>query len=66
MFGPEPSQRETSREKEPSEETSCKRGPELEGQRREEVFRGRQETAEQMRIMWTSFTKVAMNIGAGQ
>ena len=34
---------------EPSGETSYKWGPELEGQRREEVFRGRQETAEQMR-----------------
>lgn len=34
---------------EPSGESSSKRGPELEGQRREEVFRSRQERAEQMR-----------------
>ena len=48
MFDLEESQRETSRDRY-HQRKPCKRGPELEGQRREEVFRGRQETAEQMR-----------------
>lgn len=53
--------RRGQRGQESSGETPQKRGPELVGQKREEVCMGRQERAEQMRgaIMWTSFPKVA-------